>query len=222
MIIGIDHIQITVPASAVAEARTFYCGLLGLREVEKPAVLQDRGGFWLQVGDREVHVGAEEGVDRHLTKAHVAYAVSDLAGGRARLAAAGVEVLDGIPIPGSARLEFRDPFGNRVELIESAGDPRRGPVRRLEGSQMPDPAFREAIAAFVGVFEEVFERDWEYARTMLSAANTAALIAPGATFLNPGVEDEAEDWGARAELLGRYRQLLQVLERHGVRPKRPW
>jgi hypothetical protein len=28
MIIGIDHVQITVPANAVVEARAFYCGLL--------------------------------------------------------------------------------------------------------------------------------------------------------------------------------------------------
>jgi catechol 2,3-dioxygenase-like lactoylglutathione lyase family enzyme len=120
MIIGIDHVQITVPANAVAEARAFYCGLLGLREVEKPAALQERGGFWLQVGDRQVHVGTEEGVVRQATKAHVAYAVTDVAGWRARLAAAGVEILDGIPIPGHDRFEFRDPFGNRVELIRTS------------------------------------------------------------------------------------------------------
>jgi catechol 2,3-dioxygenase-like lactoylglutathione lyase family enzyme len=117
MIIGIDHVQITVPANAVAEARAFYCGLLGLREVEKPASLEGRGGFWLQVGDRQVHVGTEEGVARQATKAHVAYAVTEVAGWRARLAAAGMEILDGIPIPGHDRFEFRDPFGNRVELI---------------------------------------------------------------------------------------------------------
>jgi catechol 2,3-dioxygenase-like lactoylglutathione lyase family enzyme len=125
MILDIDHVQITVPANAVADARAFYCGLLGLREVEKPAALQERGGFWLQAGDRQVHVGTEEGVERHITKAHVAYAVTDLASWRARLAAAGVEILDGIPIPGYARFEFRDPFGNRVELIETYEDPRR-------------------------------------------------------------------------------------------------
>src|SRR5215468_1778378 len=119
MIIGIDHVQITVAANAVAEGRAFYCGLLGLREVEKPASLQGRGGFWLQVGDRQVHVGTEEGVVRHATKAHVAYAVTHVAAWRARLAAAGVEVLDGIPIPGYDRFEFRDPFGNRVEFIEA-------------------------------------------------------------------------------------------------------
>jgi catechol 2,3-dioxygenase-like lactoylglutathione lyase family enzyme len=123
MIIGIHHVQITVPASAVAGARAFYCGLLGLSEVEKPAALKERGGLWLQVGDRQVHVGTEEGVKRQATKAHVAYAVADLPGWRARLAAAGVEILDGIPIPGCARFEFRDPFGNRVELIEAEAKP---------------------------------------------------------------------------------------------------
>jgi catechol 2,3-dioxygenase-like lactoylglutathione lyase family enzyme len=119
MILGIDHVQITIPANAVAKARSFYCGLLGLREIPKPATLQERGGFWLQVGDRQVHVGTEEGVTRHATKAHVAYAVIDIAEWRVRLAAAGVEILDGIPIPGRDRFEFRDPFGNRVELIEA-------------------------------------------------------------------------------------------------------
>jgi hypothetical protein len=87
---------------------------------------------------------------------------------------------------------------------------------------MDDPDLREAIAAFVGAFEEVFERDWEYAKVMLSPANINSLVAPGATFLNPGVEDEEEDWGARAELLERYRQLLRVMQRHGIQPKKPW
>jgi catechol 2,3-dioxygenase-like lactoylglutathione lyase family enzyme len=122
MILGIDHVQITVPANAVAEARTFYCGLLGLREIEKPAILRERGGFWLQVGDRQVHVGLEDGIARHGTKAHVAYCVTDLAEWRARLTDAGVAIMNGIPLPGRDRFEVRDPFGNRVELIETARD----------------------------------------------------------------------------------------------------
>jgi catechol 2,3-dioxygenase-like lactoylglutathione lyase family enzyme len=127
MILGIDHVQITVPAHAVAEARAFYCGLLGLREVEKPTALRGRGGFWLQVGDRQVHVGTEEGVERRATKAHVAYAVTDVAGWRSRLAAAGVEVSDAVPIPGYERFEFRDPFGNRVEMIQAVAADPAGP-----------------------------------------------------------------------------------------------
>jgi catechol 2,3-dioxygenase-like lactoylglutathione lyase family enzyme len=136
MILGIDHVQITVPKDAVAEARTFYCGLLGLREIEKPAVLRERGGFWLQVGDRQVHVGVEEGVDRRASKAHVAYAVSDLSTWRVRLAAAGVAIVDGIPIAGCDRFEFRDPFGNRVELVETVKSPPKHSVHRTHRPTM--------------------------------------------------------------------------------------
>ncbi len=122
MITGIDHVQITVPSGQEAAARGFYCGLLGLAEIEKPDALKPRGGFWLAVGDRELHVGTEEGVNRHATKAHVAFAVDDLAFWRRRLAEQGIAAEEGIPIPGCERFEFRDPFGNRVEMIER-GEP---------------------------------------------------------------------------------------------------
>jgi catechol 2,3-dioxygenase-like lactoylglutathione lyase family enzyme len=118
MITGIHHVQITVPRGAEPEARRFYRDFLGLAEVEKPASLAGRGGFWLRAGDRHVHVGTEDGVDRPATKAHVAYAVEGLGAWRERLERAGVVVFDGVPIPGYRRFEFRDPFGNRVEFIE--------------------------------------------------------------------------------------------------------
>nr|WP_207229353.1 hypothetical protein [Ktedonosporobacter rubrisoli] len=56
-IIGLHHAQITIPRGSEEQGRQFYCELLGLAEIEKPAALQGRGGFWLQVGDRQVHVG---------------------------------------------------------------------------------------------------------------------------------------------------------------------
>jgi catechol 2,3-dioxygenase-like lactoylglutathione lyase family enzyme len=121
MITGIDHVQITIPPDGEAAARAFYCQLLGLVEIVKPTSLKGRGGFWLQVGDRPLHIGVEEGVDRQATKAHVAYAVSDLERWRQILVSHGIEILDGVPIPGYDRFEFRDPFGNRVEFIQ----PRR-------------------------------------------------------------------------------------------------
>jgi catechol 2,3-dioxygenase-like lactoylglutathione lyase family enzyme len=117
MIIGIDHVQITVPRGQEPAARDFYCNVLGLTEIEKPDALKPRGGFWLKVGDRELHVGTEEGVNRQATKAHVAFAVDDLAFWRTRLTEADFALEDGVPIPGCERFEFRDPFGNRVELI---------------------------------------------------------------------------------------------------------
>jgi catechol 2,3-dioxygenase-like lactoylglutathione lyase family enzyme len=118
-IVGIDHVQITVPRGQEGEAREFYCGLLQLPEVEKPAALKPRGGFWLKAGDRQIHVGTEDGVNRLATKAHVAYAVNDLEAWREELALAGIEVETGVPIPGYIRFEFRDPFGNRVEMIQA-------------------------------------------------------------------------------------------------------
>ena len=117
LVLGIHHAQIVVPPGAEDDARRFYCGVLGLVEVDKPAALRARGGLWLTVGDRQVHVGAADEPYRS-KKAHVAYEVDDLAAWRVRLIAAGVEVADGEPIPGYARFEFRDPFGNRVELLQ--------------------------------------------------------------------------------------------------------
>jgi catechol 2,3-dioxygenase-like lactoylglutathione lyase family enzyme len=119
MIIGIDHVQITVAAADVEAARSFYCGLLGLAEIEKPDNLKDRGGFWFNVGSQQVHVGVEDGVDRRATKAHVAYRVNDIDHWRQILKAAGLELIDGVPVPGYVRFELRDPFGNRMELIKA-------------------------------------------------------------------------------------------------------
>src|ERR1700726_4119278 len=118
MIHAIHHVQITVPPGAEDGARRFYCGVLGLPEIEKPASLARRGGLWLAVGDRQVHVGVEEAVERLATKAHIAYEVSNLAEWRSRLAESGIDIVEGIPIPGYERFEVRDPFGNRVEFIE--------------------------------------------------------------------------------------------------------
>lgn len=118
MILRIHHVQITIPVGEEERGRSFYCDILGLPEIEKPAALKDRGGFWVEVGDRQVHVGVEERVERTATRAHLAYEVNNLPQWRQKLADAGIDILEGIAIPGFDRFEFRDPFGNRVELIQ--------------------------------------------------------------------------------------------------------
>ena len=119
MIKRLHHAQITIPKNAEDEARRFYCGILGLEEISKPVELAGRGGFWLQVGDRQLHIGTENDVDRTKTKAHVAYQVDDLEAWREAMEKHGIEVKDGIQIPGVRRFEFRDPFGNRIEFLET-------------------------------------------------------------------------------------------------------
>jgi catechol 2,3-dioxygenase-like lactoylglutathione lyase family enzyme len=118
-IIGIDHVQITIPVGQEETARAFYCGVLGLTEIRKPEALAGRGGFWLALGDLQIHIGTEDGVDRLRTKAHIAYRVTDISFWRDRLEAAGCTILESVPIPGVERFETRDPFGNRIEFISS-------------------------------------------------------------------------------------------------------
>lgn len=118
MIVRFHHAQITIPRGAEDEARQFYCELLGLHEVPKPESLANRGGFWLQLGETQVHVGVEDGEARSATKAHLAYEVDDLDGLKTLFEKRGFSFLDGIPIPNYRRLEIRDPFGNRVEFLQ--------------------------------------------------------------------------------------------------------
>jgi catechol 2,3-dioxygenase-like lactoylglutathione lyase family enzyme len=112
------HLQITIPKGAEVEGRAFYCDLLGLPEIEKPASLQGRGGFWLDVGDQQLHIGTEDGIDRALTKAHIAYQVDDVAAWRTKFQQHGITIGDSVPFPGYERFEIRDPFGNRIEFIQ--------------------------------------------------------------------------------------------------------
>lgn len=116
-LIVIDHVQITIPVGQEQIAHAFYCGVLDLTEIDKPDSLAGRGGLWLAVGEQQLHIGVEDGVDRTLTKAHIAYRVSNLAHWQTKLERAGCLILQSIPIPGHDRFETRDPFGNRIEFI---------------------------------------------------------------------------------------------------------
>ena len=115
----VNHIQITIPKGAEEAGRAFYCDMLGLPKIEKPDILKGRGGFWVQVGDMQLHIGTEDGFDRQTTKGHVAYQVDDAAYWLEKLRSVeGVEIAESIPLPGYERFECRDPFGNRVEIIQ--------------------------------------------------------------------------------------------------------
>jgi len=118
LILKVQHAQITIPKGAETEAREFYCGILGLKEIPKPVILQPRGGFWLEIGAFQVHIGTEDNIERINSKAHIAYEVEDLELWREKLLENNVEIVEGIEIPFYNRFEFRDPFGNRIEFLE--------------------------------------------------------------------------------------------------------
>lgn len=114
----LNHVQVSIPTGAEETARAFYCGFLGLPEIPKPDSLAGRGGFWVAIGDQQIHFSAEDGVDRTATKAHLAYEVDNLAAWRDHLTANGAKIAESIQFPGYDRFETRDPFGNRIEFIQ--------------------------------------------------------------------------------------------------------
>jgi catechol 2,3-dioxygenase-like lactoylglutathione lyase family enzyme len=116
-VIGIDHVQLAMPAEEEVAARAFYSGLLGLLEIEKPEVLARRGGAWFQGGEAVIHLGVEAEF-RPARKAHPALLVTELGAMVDRLEAAGVVVRQDAELPGYQRAFVKDPFGNRIELME--------------------------------------------------------------------------------------------------------
>jgi catechol 2,3-dioxygenase-like lactoylglutathione lyase family enzyme len=116
-IIGIDHVQLSMPPGGEARARAFYGGLLGFHEVAKPESLAGRGGAWFESGACRLHLGAEPDM-RPMKKAHPGLLVRGLAELVERLRSAGAQVSFEPPIPGFDRAHILDPFGNRIELLE--------------------------------------------------------------------------------------------------------
>ena len=116
-ILGLDHIQLAMPAGGEDKARTFYSGLLGMTEVAKPDNLAKRGGCWFELGSIKVHMGVERGFTP-AQKAHPAFLVDDLSGFLKMLAAHEIEATEDEPISGYHRAYINDPFGNRLELMQ--------------------------------------------------------------------------------------------------------
>jgi catechol 2,3-dioxygenase-like lactoylglutathione lyase family enzyme len=89
-----------------------------MTEVPKPPVLAARGGAWFAGGEAQVHLGVEDGF-RPARKAQPALRVDGLRELRAACQAAGFPSRPGEPLDGRERAYVHDPFGNRIELIES-------------------------------------------------------------------------------------------------------
>lgn len=121
-IVGVDHVQLAMPAGREAEARAFYTGLLGMPELTKPPALAARGGVWFERGPVKVHLGVDADF-QPARKAHPGLLVSGLDALIAELRRAGYDVTTDEPLEGYLRVYVNDPFGNRLELMEprSAG-----------------------------------------------------------------------------------------------------
>ncbi len=55
-VVGLDHVQLAIPAGGEDRARWFFGGLLGMTEVPKPANLSS-SGCWFTGGSMALHIG---------------------------------------------------------------------------------------------------------------------------------------------------------------------
>jgi catechol 2,3-dioxygenase-like lactoylglutathione lyase family enzyme len=109
-----------MPPGGEEQARAFYHGQLGLREVPKPESLRSRGGVWFDADGLDVHVSVEENRPGMDLRRHFGLECQDVDGLRTRLEAAGIKTEDGRPAPWK-RFFVNDPFGNRIEIHEVGG-----------------------------------------------------------------------------------------------------
>lgn len=118
-LLAIDHVQITVAKGDVEATLAFYETVIGLRRITKS---NSRTGGWFELGDHQLHVGAEETTSSAAnlaSKRHVCFRVADLAEAERALGDRGVTIIaDTDPMPGWKRFYVRDPGGNRVEIAE--------------------------------------------------------------------------------------------------------
>jgi hypothetical protein len=104
-----------------------------------------------------------------------------------------------------------------VDSAEKAVD-AVAPTRRTSGKkETPDtgswqmaPELLDAVADFVKHFELVFDIDW--GTTHANICDSEFLISEQGTFIDPGVEDESNNWWNRGSLLDSYRRLKALLD----------
>ncbi|MDF2430483.1 MAG: hypothetical protein JWP44_114 [Mucilaginibacter sp.] len=111
-----NHIHICVPAERLEEAKQFYTGIMGLQLIERPDHLFSSAGYWLNIGDIQLHIGVEPYHGQSIR--HTAFEVKDINESRKHLEKSNVQILEEPRIPGRIRFAFIDPFGNRMELLQ--------------------------------------------------------------------------------------------------------
>lgn len=105
-----------IPAGREHEATHFYEQLFGLTPIPRPPM--QSSGFWYRCGDNEVHLGVDPHPPDPTSRAHIAFLVAEFDALRGRLEAAGCSLKEAETLNGARRFHVRDPFGNRLEVME--------------------------------------------------------------------------------------------------------
>ena len=119
-LVGLHHVQLAMPPGEEDAAVRFYARSWAWTQVPKPPTCSRRGAACGSHGRPRGASGGRGDLVPAREKAHPAFLVRGLETLRARIEAAGYRVTDTVQIEGFHRVYVRDPFGNRVELIEAA------------------------------------------------------------------------------------------------------
>jgi catechol 2,3-dioxygenase-like lactoylglutathione lyase family enzyme len=111
----LDHCSILV--TDLEKARSFYAGVLGLREIAKPKTF-DFVVIWFDLGEGQtLHLLQKPRPDTPSPR-HFALTVRDASAAREHIRDHGIAVEETVLIPHCDRFFVHDPDGNRIELIQ--------------------------------------------------------------------------------------------------------
>ena len=122
------HIWLELPPGREKEAKAFYEGVLGAKEIARPHPFSDTG-LWMELSGVQLHFGTEANEDlldlqkhgRNFSERHFALVVDDAQNARKELQQKNIAIKEGSLIAGMDRFSFRDPFRNKIELFSFDG-----------------------------------------------------------------------------------------------------
>lgn len=112
----LNHIQICISPGDEAKGREFYCGLLGLKEIEKPERMKKAGGFWVEIADIQIHIGTES--LNEVSIRHPAFEVENIDAVKQYLLDNNIKIIEQQSANDYRRFSFFDYWDNRIELME--------------------------------------------------------------------------------------------------------
>jgi catechol 2,3-dioxygenase-like lactoylglutathione lyase family enzyme len=123
-LVGINHVALSV--GDIEEALAFYGALFEIRLRGR-----ERGMAFVDMGDQFIAL-AEGRTQEPDDGRHFGLVVDDKDAARAALAAAGV------PVSGGRRLDFRDPWGNHVQVVDYRDIQFSKTPEVLAGMELPE------------------------------------------------------------------------------------
>lgn len=79
--------------------------------------------------------------------------------------------------------------------------------------------FERLVADFIFGTEAMFDWDWDHTKSCLENGNMKYFISHDGNFLNPNIDDEANNWGNRPAFLNSYRKLSSFMDEYGITKK---